>query len=480
MDTNNNTTIKRKQSIYKFTLLCEFMKNLGNINVTIQATCTNSNGNDTTNDKILYSFPASLQERGRLRVIIASSTLVFRPFTKEIDLPSKHLVVAVRDARCIAQNQSIASFNIPYQFTNQDTKLNHLMERDDSTAATNEHQVAILRRKLLQEKIKDNDESVGGGSGRPGGLEITCKTCKSILTNDVSIVKCLPSSNWTEIMDVWLCGCTGVYEFANLPNATQDIQSMTNHCLVGDQYLLIHNDNIISDSIVKDNIDSNNNNQHHKHHGHSHNESTTDTTTTTIDLNSLLKSLDLWKPFECSFCQQDLGVYYQNNYRLYKHSISSIFNHNSNNNNNDILENKNIFEKHTIETLFSTYLLSQSQSSTIYKFLLQSSTTNQIFAQITLLSWDSLLLLDDFNNKQFDTFDKHNYQPIIKVFYKLFTKESPSNKESNMEEFAKCKLLTLSDKECFAILGQLEYSNQTLPFFTKTINDNKIGILNCL
>ncbi|EAL61790.1 hypothetical protein DDB_G0291612 [Dictyostelium discoideum AX4] len=289
-------------------------------------------------------------------------------------------------------------------------------------------------------------------------------------------IKLLPSSNWVDLMDIWLCGCTGTTSFTDFP--TGEINAIKDYCFIGDRFLLFHKDN------TKDII-----------------EDTTTTTTTTEKkdefVNVFKESNSQWVPLKCKFCSSFIGSKdnnNNNNFRFYKHQISSsIFpplplsydnnnysNYNNNNNNN------NLFKQYILETFIASQILTESQSSVTFKFLLVSS--NKIYAMISLLNWETLFLTNYYiknGNK------KQEFIPVIKILFKsTIMNENNENNETDKKEIEKlinkwefdfeAKKIYLPNEECFQLLEIMNYSNNLFTDDSKTLknhNNFNLGIL---
>jgi len=61
----------------------------------------------------------------------------------------------------------------------------------------------------------------------------------------------MPTPNWLEFSDLWLCGCSNA-TFKQLEIG--EIKGMMDYCLVGDSYFLFHMDDIFKDSICKNEL----------------------------------------------------------------------------------------------------------------------------------------------------------------------------------------------------------------------------------
>ncbi|KAM9956859.1 hypothetical protein ACTFIR_003594 [Dictyostelium discoideum] len=280
-------------------------------------------------------------------------------------------------------------------------------------------------------------------------------------------IKLLPSSNWVDLMDIWLCGCTGTTSFTDFP--TGEINAIKDYCFIGDRFLLFHKDNI------KDIIE--------------------DTTTTTTEkkdefVNVFKESNSQWVPLKCKFCSSFIGSKdnnNNNNFRFYKHQISSsIFpplplSYDRNNYSN--YNNNNLFKQYILETFIASQILTESQSSVTFKFLLVSS--NKIYAMISLLNWETLLLTNYYiknGNK------KQEFIPVIKILFKSTIMNE--NNETDKKEIEKlinkwefdfeAKKIYLPNEECFQLLEILNYSNNLFTDDSKTLknhNNFNLGIL---
>ncbi|GAM21440.1 hypothetical protein SAMD00019534_046150 [Acytostelium subglobosum LB1] len=163
----------------------------------------------------------------------------------DINLPIKHVLPDIRNNyTCFYPNdkrpQSI-SIRIPYSFAivddDNEKDPSHMDDDESRLAKLAEDQASIIRDHL---ETTTRTEAFA-----------SCVLCRHPLVANINNVKCLPSSSWTELADVWLCGCTGVAQFNGLPH---DIGSMQDQCLVGDTFMLFNINNIVNGSLQTDEI----------------------------------------------------------------------------------------------------------------------------------------------------------------------------------------------------------------------------------
>eukprot|EP01132_Coremiostelium_polycephalum_P004105 gene4105-5136_t len=213
---------------------------------------------------------------------------------------------------------------------------------------SNQHHTDHL---LLEDDIIDDHHSFAIDT--PDSIKSTLQSNNGIK------FKLLPSSNWVDLMDVWLCGCTGVTSFTDFP--TEDIGARIDHFLIGDRFILVHKDNLNCDTLI----------ENHKN--------------ILISVNSSSSSFDKWSLIQCSTCNSTLGLHQSEpvtsnfNYRLFKHQITSSSSSSS------FINNNNLYSHYTLETSISTQILSDSRSSITFRFLLISIDTNQVFGMVILL-----------------------------------------------------------------------------------------------
>ncbi|KAF2075866.1 hypothetical protein CYY_002852 [Polysphondylium violaceum] len=367
-------------------------------------------------------------------------------YTIDIKLPL-HCKIDPRSTIHNLESNNILSNNNSIEIKSSllidDTNFDQHLYQDD--VLQDHHSIALDRIDSLKSSLFDNSSH---------SSNIYCKYCFNTFINEQQQqqeewkVKLLPSSNWVDLMDIWLCGCTGTTSFTDFP--TSDITSIKQTCFVGDRYLLFH-----SDDIDKDHVYSSNSSHSSK----------------------IIDKDQQWDIVQCKLCHSSIGLSNdKQDYKLFKHQLTT-----STNISLTDINTSNLFRQYTLETYISTYILSEHRSSIIYKFLIVSITDNTVYSMISLLNWETLLL-SNFNNIDNDI----NFKPIIKVLYKntflnsggTDAQDQEKERQQNQEilktwsQSHDIKRIYLLPQDCIAVLSILANSNTIYPHHRKHFKNN--------
>eukprot|EP01117_Protostelium_nocturnum_P001321 TRINITY_DN11629_c0_g1_i1.p1 TRINITY_DN11629_c0_g1~~TRINITY_DN11629_c0_g1_i1.p1 ORF type:complete len:234 (-),score=52.20 TRINITY_DN11629_c0_g1_i1:29-730(-) len=186
-----------------------------------------------------------------------------------------------------------------------------------------------------------------------------CKKCSRSLfkssdkNGDEQIIKrvlSMPSPYWLEMSDMWICGCCNS-SFDQFPIG--EVSAIPSACLVGDNYLMLHRNDIDLNSIHLNDRK-------------------------TIILLAGTRFETLWAAVECSSCGVQIGIAQteepektplQNStsFRFYKHLLS-----------NNINLEENIFKHNNAETVVAADIFSSCQAHKVYRFFIRETEGNTI------------------------------------------------------------------------------------------------------
>ncbi|EFA82811.1 protein prenyltransferase alpha subunit [Heterostelium album PN500] len=457
--------IYRRMPTPLFKYQCEFMSNIKVISLTVEI--------PESERKRKLDFSPFSKKRSNIGLLISYIDIVHSSssysFKIDIDLPLQHIIPDIRNNYTnFYPNQKDASslsINIPYSFAvvedeNFNIKLNRQDDYESRLTKNTEDQVDRLRQYLSDLNQQNNNSNKDNNNNSIDKSFIICRLClNSIIEySGISSIKCLPSSSWSELADVWLCGCTGTSQFKGLPN---ELSSIKDQCLVGDTSILMHRFNLFESNIVT--IDS-----------------TTTTTTATIISNQSNHDNDhsnsnhLYKIIQCKHCSQQIGLIHGDNCKIDKHRVAtrSLKSFNNDDSNNYFYPGiDNIFSVNTIETVFSSLILNESHMTAIYKFLLVAPDHNrQCFLRLTLQSWDTFILFDNDTNKDSTIDDDASkFLPIIKIRYQIVNKKNVdintgnnNGKSNELLDDDSFNIISLPLVDCFEIVNLLESNHSKL------------------
>ncbi|KYQ93630.1 hypothetical protein DLAC_05012 [Tieghemostelium lacteum] len=294
-----------------------------------------------------------------------------------------------------------------------------------------------------------------------GDNSVYCRQCLNRLLKDSVnkdkkyIIKLLPSSNWVEMMDVWLCGCTGVTSFNGFP--TGDINALVDYYFIGDRFVLVHNDNVNTEDLV-------------------------------IGSKSKEKVLvgpdylnQEWNIVQCKMCYSTVGLnqVQENlsyNYRLFKHAITTTLSPPQSFKNYSLSNVSNLYDLYTLETYISTQILLASRSSITFKFSLTCLHSKQVFAIISLIHWETLFYSNYYSNDSSVNTNTDEFKPILKVLYHQI--QDDKNDRDIVREWEsnyQIKHLYLPPEDCKVVIDLLNSSNNIFPNHRKHLEQSKIN-----
>ncbi|GMF34900.1 unnamed protein product [Phytophthora fragariaefolia] len=293
---------------------------------------------------------------------------------------------------------------------------------------------------------------------------VCCRGCKTLLhggegRDEIQKVLPLPSANWMDMFDFW---GAGIGAFEHIPR--DDIHAQRRRVLVGESYVLVHGSDLLAEATVADREDE-----------------------AAVAPGDNAKEERKWMPLACAACSERVGlcsVEQPDTVRLHKHLImahergetaveESKVGH----------EEKNIFDKYTIDSILSAKLLEMADSDGIFRFILTSSSdkhdhtlacekegskspsapteTNTTELQLQLLSWETMIKRKDASM----------FRRVLKVLY------GPRQPMPAIPGLLPTHEVVLPPAMCVAIAKRLQVSSALLPSSLRAFNRMQVGYL---
>jgi len=257
---------------------------------------------------------------------------------------------------------------------------------------------------------------------------LRCRLCLHPFSeNKIHKVQRLPGEHWEEMMDTfWVCACTkpALSHSPVLPKGS--ITAISGRLLIGETYVLLHSEDVTNGAII-----------------YSVNEEKLDTT---------LSKKRIWNQVYCDRCKMHLGMVEYNqkgldNFKLWKHRIT-----------NSVLPSNNSFKFNTLETTFTSLIISTMKVHQCYRFFIRSYTDNQIIIQLLVTNWDLLLITNS------DIESTSLLRPAIKIVFNDCTKMTPQIESMvNKWNDDRVENLLFYIEDCIAILELLYERNEQEP-----------------
>ncbi|KJE95390.1 hypothetical protein CAOG_05844 [Capsaspora owczarzaki ATCC 30864] len=331
----------------------------------------------------------------------------------------------------------------------------------------------------------------------------------------ITAVHPLPSENWMELIDCWVCHKEEYKQFQR-----GEIQATERMCLVGETYLLLHPEDIVAYALEYEGVSSTMHHQHRHagatkhdstHHDHHHSEqskSTTSTETPSPSVPAVAHQIA-----RCPKCRAMLGrgVFHQKydpatstttavlrGVRLFKYQLLLA----------DAADQaarraaSNAFAHHTLETFLAQELLIRLLTSQTSKFVVNGlvssdsgSSPTQTFGLLWLFNWELSVLTDlaipsadtptetresddpwiEANKKPDSLNQKPGVQHIIRVMYKdaspaaLASLPDDASRKALLEEArmwrqdANVDEMQLASETCLELMSMLRRSTLLFP-----------------
>ncbi|KAE9304987.1 hypothetical protein PF008_g21836 [Phytophthora fragariae] len=289
---------------------------------------------------------------------------------------------------------------------------------------------------------------------------VCCRGCSALLLGGegsaaVEKVLPLPSANWMDMFDFW---GAGIGAFEHIPR--DDIHAQRRRVLVGESYVLVHGSDLVGEATVADHEDE-----------------------AAVAPGDNAKEEREWRPLACAVCLKRVGlcsVEQPDTVRLHKHLVIA---HEVA---SDGLEEDNVFDQYTIDSILSAKLLEMADSDGKFRFVLTSSSdkhdhdlacgkeggihpppapatstdTQPTELQLQLLSWETMI-------KQ----DASKFRRVLKVLY------GPRQPMPSIPGLLPSHEVALPPAMCLAISQRLQTSSALLPSSLRAFNRMNVGYL---
>ncbi|KAI7851663.1 HECT-like ubiquitin-conjugating enzyme-binding-domain-containing protein [Circinella umbellata] len=275
---------------------------------------------------------------------------------------------------------------------------------------------------------------------------LSCRSCHQMITSVNEFQsKDLPSEHWYELVECWICHEAKPEEHRS---RMQPITARSKMVLVGGTYLLLHPQDLLTDSFTVDDISN-------------------------IKWDTGLSKK--WIPIHCTKCQEPLGEgqYEQNQEgetsllatKFYKYCIS-------------ILPMEQQQPLPTFMEFLLYDLFDAAKAHATYRFIIQGRKTKQIYALLWLFNWDTHIIYNrgflDKNTSN-DIYREH----VMKVLYIDCTQEKNDNKK-RIELWSNDKTtdhLIYPESCCELLLKSLEQSTKLVPPSARLMNNPAMTLL---